>query len=65
MAAPFDLRVTYGDGTVDTIHQTPKVWAANQRSAAVAISTKKTVKSVEAMGGIWVDADGTNNKWPQ
>jgi hypothetical protein len=65
LAAPFDLRVTYGDGTSDTIHETPAVWEANQASTAVAISTKKVVQSVEMVNGIWVDADVTNNKWPK
>jgi aminopeptidase N len=65
LAAPFDLRVTYSDGTSDTIHETPAVWEANQASTAVAISTKKVVQSVEVVNGIWVDADVTNNKWPK
>jgi hypothetical protein len=65
LVAPFDLRVTYADGTSDTIHETPAVWEANQASAAVAISTKKVVQSVEVVNGIWVDADVTNNKWPK
>jgi aminopeptidase N len=64
-AAPFDLHVTYGDGTSDTMHQTPAVWEANQRSATVAIATKKVVRSVEVSSGIWVDADATNNTWPK
>jgi hypothetical protein len=65
MAAPFDLRVTYADGTTETVHQTPAVWQANQRSTTVSIPAKKVVKSVEITSGIWVDADVTNNKWPR
>jgi aminopeptidase N len=65
MAAPFDLHVTYADGTTETVHQTPAVWQANQRVATVRIPAKKSVKSVEITNGIWVDADGTNNKWPR
>jgi aminopeptidase N len=65
LAAPFDLRVTFGDGSSDTLHQTPAAWEANQASTAVAISTRKVVRSVEVVNGIWVDADVTNNKWPK
>jgi hypothetical protein len=65
LAAPFDLRVTYGDGTSSTMHETPAVWQTNQASASVAIPTKKTVRSVEVVNGIWVDANATNNKWPK
>jgi hypothetical protein len=65
MAAPFDLHVTYADGTAETVHRTPAVWRANQRSATVSIPTKKVVKSVEITSGIWVDADVANNKWPR
>jgi hypothetical protein len=65
MVAPFDLHVTYADGTTETVHQTPAVWQANQRVATVRIPAKKSVKSVEITNGIWVDADGTNNKWPR
>jgi hypothetical protein len=65
MVAPFDLHVTYADGTTETVHQTPAVWQANQRVATVRIPAKKSVKSVEIANGIWVDADVTNNKWPR
>ena len=30
MPAPVDLRVTYADGTTETVHQTPAIWQANQ-----------------------------------
>jgi hypothetical protein len=65
MAAPFDLRVTYADGTAETVHRTPAVWRANQRSTTVSIPAEKVVKSIEITNGIWVDADVTNNKWPR
>ncbi|HEY8309504.1 MAG TPA: M1 family metallopeptidase, partial [Gemmatimonadaceae bacterium] len=63
MAAPVDVRVQYTDGTSDTIHQTPAIWEADQKRATVRISTRKTVRSVDLDGGIWMDADTTNNKW--
>jgi hypothetical protein len=63
MAAPVDLRVRYTDGTSETIHQTPALWEANQQRARVTIPTRKTIQSVELDGGIWVDADSTNDRW--
>ena len=64
MAAPVDVRVSYSDGTTETFHQTPAIWEANQQRTTVAIPTRKTVESVELDGGIWVDADSSNNRWP-
>jgi hypothetical protein len=63
LAAPFDLRVSFADGTNDTIHRTPAAWEASQRSVTVTIPTRKKVQSVEVTSGIWVDADIANNTW--
>ena len=61
--APVDVVVKYADGTTESIHQTPSIWQANQKRAVVTIATKKAVQSVELSGGIWMDADTTNNTW--
>jgi hypothetical protein len=61
--APVDVVVKYADGTSETVHQTPAIWQANQKRAAVAIATKKAVQSIALNGGIWMDADTTNNTW--
>ncbi|MEO8620081.1 MAG: M1 family metallopeptidase [bacterium] len=63
MPAPVDVRLHFADGSSDTIHETPAIWKANQKRATVALSTKKTLASLELDGGIWVDADTTNNHW--
>ena len=63
MPVPVELRATFGDGTSERIHQTPGVWAAGARRADVAIQTQKVVQSVELVGGIWMDADSTNDRW--
>ncbi len=63
MAAPVDLRVRYGDGSTDTIHETPAIWESNQQLATVAIATRKAIQSLELEGGVWVDADSSNNVW--
>ena len=63
MAAPVDLVVSYRDGSTETVHETSRMWAANQKRASVVVRTTKSVTSVELAGGIWVDADRTNDKW--
>jgi hypothetical protein len=62
-AIPFDVKVTYADGTIQSIHQTPAVWQYNQKEISVHIKTTKTVKSVLLDNGIFMDADMSNNKW--
>jgi hypothetical protein len=63
LVAPVDLVVTYADASTDTVHETPRIWAANQKRATALVPTKKAVQSVELAGGIWMDADSTNNRW--
>ncbi len=63
MPAPVDVRVHYTDGTDESIHETPAIWRVNQKSATVLIPTRKTAQSIELNGGIWMDADTTNNRW--
>jgi Peptidase family M1 domain len=65
MPAPVDLEAHYGDGTSEVIHETPAIWAADQRRATVTISTRKSLQSLLLNGGIWMDADSTNNRWSQ
>jgi hypothetical protein len=65
MAAPVDVIVRFSDGSSETLHQTPAIWAANQAQATVLVVTNKTVRSVALEGGIWVDANTANNTWPK
>ena len=65
MAAPVDLEAKYGDGSSQVIHETSAIWAANQRRATVTIATGKSLQSIGLNGGIWMDADSTNNRWTQ
>ncbi|GAC1312262.1 MAG: M1 family metallopeptidase [Mucilaginibacter sp.] len=62
-AVPFDMNVTYTDGTTQSFHQTPVVWEHNQKQVEIRIKTTKTIKSVVLDGGIFMDADTSNNKW--
>ncbi|MCK8494274.1 M1 family metallopeptidase [Spirosoma sp. RP8] len=61
--APVDIVVTYTDGTTETFHQTPNLWKANQKQATVNLTTKKKVQAVTLQGGIFMDADPSNNSW--
>ncbi|MDN3549281.1 M1 family metallopeptidase [Mucilaginibacter aquaedulcis] len=62
-AVPFDVKITYADGTTETIHQTPGVWEKNQRQTTVNLKTVKAIKSAVLDGGIFMDADVSNNKF--
>ncbi|MBK0378664.1 M1 family metallopeptidase [Mucilaginibacter segetis] len=62
-AVPFDVILTYADGSTLTLHQTPAVWETNQKAITVNIKTNKTIKSVTLDGGIFMDADTSNNTW--
>ena len=60
---PFDVKITYADGSAESIHQTPVVWEKNQKQISVDIKTAKTIKSATLDGGIFMDADDSNNTW--
>ncbi|MEN0052609.1 MAG: M1 family metallopeptidase [Mucilaginibacter sp.] len=62
-AVPFDIKLTYTDGTTETIHQTPGVWEKNQKQISVNLKTAKTIQSALLDGGIFMDADVSNNKF--
>jgi hypothetical protein len=64
MAAPVDVVVTYDDGSTEKFHQTPAIWENNQKQTTVSIAAKKKIKSVTLDGGIFMDADESNNTWP-
>jgi hypothetical protein len=61
-AIPFDVKVTYVGGTTESFHQTPIVWQEDQKHITVLIKTNKTVESAVLDGGIFMDADESNNK---
>ncbi|MEP6732355.1 MAG: M1 family metallopeptidase [bacterium] len=63
MPAPVDVVIKFRDGTTETVRETSAIWEANQKRATVAIATKKVIQSLELSGGIWMDADTSNNSW--
>jgi len=63
MAAPVNIAVTYTDGTKETFHQTSAIWEKDQKQAVVNVVVKKNVQSIVLDGGIFMDADQSNNTW--
>jgi hypothetical protein len=45
------------------VHETPAIWAADQMRSTVAIPTRKTLRAISLDGGIWMDADTTDDRW--
>jgi hypothetical protein len=63
MPAPVDVDAHFADGTSQVVHETAAIWASDQRRATVSLQTNKTLQSLELRGGIWMDADSSNNSW--
>lgn len=61
--APVNVVVTYDDGTSETLHETPAIWKENQKETIVNIPIKKKVKTIVLDGGIFMDANESDNRW--
>ncbi len=61
MDAPVDIIAIYEDGSSEKFHQSPAIWQVDQKQATVSINTKKKPVSIKLDGGIFMDADETNN----
>ncbi|HVZ56755.1 MAG TPA: M1 family metallopeptidase [Chitinophagaceae bacterium] len=64
MPAPVDVVLTYSDGSTQRLHQSPAIWEKNLRQATVSVATRKKVTQVQLEGGIFMDADESNNTYP-
>jgi hypothetical protein len=62
-AAPYDVKVVYIDGKTDSFHETSACWEKNQKQTVIVIKTNKAIKSIKLDGGIFMDADESNNSW--
>ncbi len=62
-AAPYDVKVVYADGKTDSFHETSACWQKNQKQTVIIIKTAKAIKSIKLDGGIFMDADESNNSW--
>jgi len=63
MPLPFDLAVTYADGSSERIHRTPAAWQANPRETTIALPSGKPVTGVTIDTGIFEDFQPTDNDW--
>ena len=63
MPAPVDLVATWADGRVQRVHRTPAIWEHAPARATVHLAGNSALRSLALEGGIWVDADSTNNRW--
>ncbi len=62
-AVPFDVKITYLDGTTKIVHQTPAFWKLNQKTGNVQFSGYKGVAAINIDGGIFMDATPADNRW--
>ena len=63
MDAPVDVVVNYTDGSKESFHQTPAIWEKDPQQAVVKISVDKKVQSINLDGGIFMDANTSDNVW--
>jgi len=62
-AIPYDIIVSYTDGSWDSFHQSPAVWEVNQKNMVLNVKGVKTIKSVKLESGIFMDANEKDNVW--
>jgi hypothetical protein len=60
-----NIIANYSDGTKESFHQTPSIWQSNQQLTTVKIYSKKKIESISLDGGIFMDADPSNNTWKE
>lgn len=61
--APINLKVSYQDGTDETIHQTAAVWKNREANFTVEKSIYKRIKKVELLDDYGVDVNPKNNSF--
>ena len=62
-AIPFDVKITYADGSTTLMHETPGIWKKNQKEQTLKISAKKNISSITLDGGIFMDYTPEDNVW--
>lgn len=63
MAAPVDILIESVDGEIERYHQTPTIWKTDLEKTVIKIEHRKEIKKITLDGGIWMDADTTDNLW--
>lgn len=62
-AVPFALKVIYNDGKEQLIHKTPETWKNNRMETFFEIRANAPIQSIALDGGIFMDAQPTDNIW--
>lgn len=60
-AVPFDVILSYEDGSIEKVHFTPAVWEKNQKTTNLNIPIKKKIKSINLDGGLFMDYTPDDN----
>lgn len=63
MAIPFDLVLTFADGTSERVHRTPAAWQADGRRTEIRVASGKALRSVSLDTGIFMDSNPADNAW--
>jgi hypothetical protein len=63
MPIPFDVTVTYADGTQGSFRQNPVLWQDSPHAATIALGTSQEISNLFLDGGIFMDASPANNTW--
>lgn len=58
---PFDLLITYQDGSTNRKHFTSKIWKKNLLLTQIELNSKKEMSSLKIETGIWMDANPEDN----
>jgi hypothetical protein len=51
------------DGSVEKRHLTPAIWQADIKRIVLTVNNKKAIKTAAVDGGIFLDADPSNNSY--
>lgn len=63
-AIPFDVVVSYTDGTIKRQHYTPALWKDHPKDIQLTLAAStKNIQSITVDGGIFMDATPTDNQW--
>ncbi|SHN16734.1 M1 family metallopeptidase [Chitinophaga sp. CF418] len=62
-AIPFDVIITYADGTTKTVHQTPALWKSGSKQVTVTVPVSGRVAAVMLDGVLNTDYTPEDNEW--
>jgi hypothetical protein len=65
MVMPAELRLTYDDGSVETVKLPVEMWNLGQRFTYRVLSKKRVQKAEVDPRAVMPDIDRSNNRWPR